>query len=601
MCGILGVLRFDQSVALFDDKEFGRALDLMVHRGPDARRVQRFHDTALLGHVRLSIIDLSPDSHQPFCFADRYWVVFNGEIFNFIELRQELEAQGARFRTHSDTEVLVQAYALWGASCVQRFNGMWAFAIYDAERRSLFCSRDRYGEKPFVYHHDKGRFAFSSEIKSLLALMPALARPNVQAIGSYCLDSVGAQHPKSWFSGVMRLQPGHNLYVENGMVRTERYWHYPQDSNDRISPEDATAEYRRLFTRAVALRMRSDVPFGLTLSSGVDSMAIAHEVAAHSGKTLNCYTARFNKQDYGAADLAFFTSLDGIDEAATVRREAERIGLSANFIDVDYSDLVASMTEAITHLESGNSSPAVVPMLQVMRRARRDVTVILEGQGADELMGGYIVSCFATAVAELLVAGKWAEARRAVAAFKTKYALRPAVMLAIRQMSGSLQVLSHAYKRMLGVGSVLAPLFADGVKPLADDPGLENEGGDGLLNGLLRRQHSGGLVNLLHYGDAISMAASVETRNPFLDPDLVEFVWRLPSRYKVSGAEGKVIHKMAMRGVLPESLLTQVKIGYATPIGRQFTATKSAAVVESPVEVLLSEKCLARGLFTARL
>ncbi|HMT13198.1 MAG TPA: asparagine synthase (glutamine-hydrolyzing) [Aestuariivirga sp.] len=595
MCGILGIVCADRTTLPCSDSEFEHALDLMAHRGPDARRVQRFGNTALLGHVRLSIIDPAPESHQPFGFANRYWVVFNGEIFNFVELRAELQALGAAFRTHSDTEVLIQAYAHWGANCVKRFNGMWAFAIYDNENRSLFCSRDRFGEKPFNYCFEQGRFAFASEIKSLLPLFPHLASPNLTAIANYCRASVGAQHPNTWFKGVMRLQPGHNLFVENGKLRHERYWHYPESTDNRLSFADAVAEYRHRFSQAVALRLRSDVPFGLTLSSGVDSMSIAHEMHERTHKALNCYTARFDRNEYLPAELSVFAQQAFIDEAATVKTVADRIGLKANFIDVNYDSFVSSLAEAIHHLESGNSSPAVLPMLQVMRRARRDVTVVLEGQGADELMGGYIVASFMALVVEQLAAGRFREARRSIAEFKSKYALKPAVMLALHQKSDRLPFVSRLYRTRTGANQVLGPLL-DQQANLNDYPDLGREGISGPLATLLRQQHSGGLVNLLHYGDAISMAASVETRNPFLDHELVEFVWRLPSHYKIAGSEGKVIHRQAMRGVLPNTILDQVKIGYATPISRRFLADAGGAA-ESPIDVLMSDQCLARGLF----
>ncbi len=228
MCGIFGLLDL-ANTSNIDEKKFHSALSTLRHRGPDSEDIKRITGDLIFGHTRLSIIDLRAVSNQPLCIEGRYWIVYNGEIYNYKELRSELEALGAKFKSDGDTEVLVYAYARWGAACVERLNGMWAFAIYDIKTHHLFCSRDRFGVKPFNYSIFGNQFLFSSEIKAMLAYEPALAEPNYDAISNYCRTSVGAQSEQTWFRKVRRLPPGCNLSIKNGKLKVERFWRYPNE------------------------------------------------------------------------------------------------------------------------------------------------------------------------------------------------------------------------------------------------------------------------------------------------------------------------------------------------------------------------------------
>jgi asparagine synthase (glutamine-hydrolysing) len=226
MCGILGLVNINGSEDI-DRAKFNASLHTMVHRGPDAEIVEQLDKNTIFGHLRLSIIDVDSRNNQPFTLLNRYTIVYNGEIFNYIELRSELASLGATFVTNGDTEVLLYAFIYWGEECVMRLNGMWAFAIYDKLERRIFCSRDRFGQKPFNYAICNGYFIFASEIKAILRYFSHLASPNYSMIASFCRSSVGAQHEESWFESIVRLQPGSNLTLDSGKLRINRYWQYP--------------------------------------------------------------------------------------------------------------------------------------------------------------------------------------------------------------------------------------------------------------------------------------------------------------------------------------------------------------------------------------
>jgi asparagine synthase (glutamine-hydrolysing) len=595
MCGIFGIVDLGGAKG-FDEARFATALETLHHRGPDARGQQRIGDEAILGHARLSIIDLSDSSNQPMVLSDRYWLTYNGEIFNYLEIRAELEAEGIEFRTSGDVEVLLQAYARWGPECVSRFNGMWAFAIYDMQERTLFCSRDRFGIKPFNYAVVDGQLLFASEIKAMLSYAPSLVEPDYNVISNFCRTSVGAQHEESWFKRVKRLQPGCNLLVRGGEIVIERYWNYPDHADSALSDAEAQTRFREIFEDAVRIRMRSDVPLGLTLSAGVDSNSIAYLMQRIDPAPHHSFTARFNASENLKQDKAVFVDGDtAIDESVVACKTAATLGLEPHVVETDYDDFVEGMTRIIYHLESGNSAPAVIPLMQLLAKARKKLTVVMEGQGADELLAGYIVTLLWPSVFDLLKAGKIGQAGQAIAEFSKTYTISHSLMMLVRSMGNRIPIIDGVYQRANGINAVFGPKL-DRYQRMADYPEYANEGGGGFVRRQLRRQHAGGLVNLLHYGDAISMANSLESRMPFLDHRLVEYAWTLPSRLKISHGIGKQLLRRAMRGIVPDDILdNRTKYGFITPIGEQFR--KNFPEGDGPLEILLSEQCLARGLF----
>lgn len=594
MCGLFGVVNLSNDRDI-DEARFGCALATLRHRGPDAENAKRFGANAVLGHTRLAIIDLGEQSNQPMSLRGRYWLLYNGEIFNYLELRQELEGLGATFVTSGDAEVLLQAYAFWGEDCVARFNGMWAFAIYDVRENRLFCSRDRFGEKPFNYTIVDGQLIFASEIKAILAYRPELARPEFNAISNFCRTSVGAQHAQTWFKDILRLPPGHNLTVRDGAPRIDRYWRYPSSVNHRISFDEAREEYASLFQDAVRLRMRSDVPLGLTLSSGIDSTSIAYAMRKIDASPHHCFTSRFGPREGLERDRSIYASGGSIDEAIVAGQVARELDFDSHVVDTDYSDFVSLLSRIIYHLESGNSSPAVIPLMQLLADARRHVTVLLEGQGADELLGGYVANVLWPAIGDLVNGGRLREAQRSLCEFSQTYHLGYSVKMALRDLSSDFSALSRLQQWLRGIDKIFGPAARD-YTPIKDYPYLADERGANGLSQRLMRQHSGGLVNLLHYGDALSMANGVESRMPFLDYRLVEFVWPLPSHFKVKLGVGKHLHRRAMRGLVPDRIVDQkAKFGFNSPISKQFKCMRSG--VEDPIEVLSSSRCANRGIF----
>lgn len=598
MCGLLGIYDFAAGAhAPLDETRFGEALFTLRHRGPDALVQETVAPGLLMGHARLSIIDLSEASNQPLHYADRYSLIYNGEIYNYLELRDELTAAGLRFATTGDAEVLLAAYAHWGPDCVKRFNGMWAFAIYDHRDRVLFCSRDRFGVKPFNYAVENGRLFFASEIKAILAYRPSLAIPDYTAIANFVRTSVGAQHAQTWFAGVKRLPPGTNMTVSDGKIAIDRYWNYPPRNDAPPSFEAATEEFRRLFDDAVRIRMRSDVPLGLTLSSGVDSTAIAYAMQSIDPTPHYCYTARFAASDKLVQDGAIYREAGSvIDESIVARQVANDLGLRSEVVETDYGCFVPRLAKIVRHLESGNSSPAVVPLMQLLEAARRNLTVILEGQGADELLGGYILSLFWPGLFDELRRGRFGAALASLRKFMRTYTLRYSVLMGLRDLSNRFPAIATLNEHRSGVAKALGPKLKNRPR-LQDFPAYADQGKGGSIISTLRHQHAGGLVNLLHYGDAISMANSLESRMPFLDFRLVEYAWGLPSEYKLRLGTGKRVLREALRGRVPEAIIdNHTKYGFTTPISEQF---RKVHVGADPIEILLSERCLKREVFAA--
>lgn len=556
-----------------DEIQAAKALETLRHRGPDAQHLLRINAHTLFAHSRLSIIDLVAASDQPMVLGNLV-IVFNGEIYNYLELRDQLVHLGYDFRTKSDTEVILVSYRHWGEDCVTRFNGMWAFAIYDGAKDALFCSRDRFGVKPFNYCYKEGRFIFASEIKAIVKYAPVFRTPNYNAIANYCRETVGAQAEETWFKDVFRLAPATNMTISSSGVKRSVYWNYPSEINTRIGFGEAVNSYRELLQDAVRIRMRSDVKVGCTLSGGLDSTTIAYEMARLTPEQVNAYTASFPGESF--------------DEARIAQEFAVENHLAGHEVVVDYSNYVNNLKDIIYHLESGHGSPAIYPLWAVTKRARQDITVFLEGQGADELLGGYVNSVFIDQFLGLLSRGKLRDAFAELNLHRKEWPLLRSVLLYYRQTLG--KDLRKLYRSSSGLEEIYeGPLEHYTPYELPRD---ESHRFADRLNRRLYKQHRTGLVNLLHYGDAISMMHSLENRLPFLDYRLVEFAFQLPGHFKVSHGFGKYIHRMAYREKLPaEIVFKKAKLGFVSPLHSLFKTNSFAS------EVLRSERLRQRGLF----
>jgi len=539
MCGVCGVVELDRPPAR---EPVERMLADLAHRGPDGRGVFAA-DGVCLGHLRLAIIDLSDAGLEPFASDDgALQLVFNGEIYNYLELREELRGKGHVFRTHTDTEVLLAGYREWGPRCVERFNGMWAFAVWDAERRSLFASRDRLGVKPLYYRLDGRRLAFASEPWVL-----GDGRANVSAIRDYVEQGYLDQGEETFFSDVRRLPPAHSLTFDANGLRLERYWQLERCD----PPPDATAAVRETFLDAVRLQLRADVPVGTCLSGGIDSSSIAVAVSHHGHEHQKTVTAYFDDA--------------GFDERRYAQAVVDRTGADARWITFTASDLVESLPAIVQAQGEPFGSTSICAGWFVMREAKRaGLTVMLDGQGGDELFAGYR-AYFGYRLSDLLHAGRLGEAAAELRAFADVNGPRwAAVALVNPHVPERVRLAARARLR----GS--ASLVSSELRALPTSNGDEAC----VFPDRLRRHQQlvlsrRGLPELLRYEDRNSMAHSLEARVPLLDHRLVELAFSLPGNELIRRGETKSVLRRALGDLLPPLVRERRdKLGFVTPESR---------------------------------
>ena len=540
MCGLCGVVAAGRPP---ERAAVDRMLDELGHRGPDGRGVFA-GDGACLGHLRLAIIDLSDAGLQPFASDDgRLRLLHNGEIYNYLELRDELRAAGHVFRTETDTEVLLAAYREWGERCVERLNGMWAFAIWDVERRRLFASRDRFGVKPLYYRLDGDRLSFASEAAALRGATP---RPNLVAVREYLEQGWVDHGDGTFFADVRRLPPAHNLTFDRDGLRLARYWRLePTDP-----PPDPTGAVRELFLDAVRLQLRSDVPVGTALSGGLDSSAIAVAVAAHEHRRQKTITAYFPDRE--------------IDERPYAEAVVERTGADARWVSFDAAELVENLPAIVRAQGEPFGSTSICAGWYVMREAKRaGLTVMLDGQGGDELYAGYRAA-YGYRLADLLAAGEVAEFSRELGAFWTQHGTSRLAAVGTLARPFLPRRLGNAGRaRLKGAATLAHP----GLRSL---PYAEETNGypfpDRLRRHLARTLSYRGLPELLRYEDRNSMAHSIEARVPFLDHRLVELAYSLDGAELIARGRTKAVLRRALADLLPPSVRDRRdKLGFATP------------------------------------
>lgn len=536
MCGLCGVVHLD---APPERETVGRWLDELAHRGPDGRGMLA-EDGVCLGHLRLAIIDLSDAGLQPFASEDgRLQLLHNGEIYNYVELREELRAKGHVFRTATDTEVIVAAYREWGTRCVERFNGMWAFVMWDAAERTLFASRDRFGVKPFYYRLDGDRFAFASE--------PWVLRgdgANLAAVRDYLEQGYLDHGEETFFAGVRRLPPAHSLTFGQSGLRIERYWRLePHDP-----PADPVAAVRETFLDAVRLQLRSDVPVGTCLSGGIDSSSIAVAVAHHGHEHQKTVTAFFEQP--------------GFDERPYARAVVERTGADAHWVTFDAGDLVDNLPSIVRAQGEPFGSTSICAGWYVMRKAREaGLTVMLDGQGGDEVFAGYRAS-FGYRLSDLIRGGRLREAGAELAAFGSVNGPRWAgVALVNPHVPEGVRL--AARKRLRGAGALASPELRDAVSVPANGTGTFP---DRLRRHLHLTLTQRGLPELLRYEDRNSMAHSLEARVPLLDHRLVELAFSLDGSELIRRGVTKTVLRRALADLLPPTVRNRRdKLGFVTP------------------------------------
>ncbi len=575
MCGICGQFNFLGAKAVLGENIVQMA-NALVHRGPDDDGFYVDRNVGL-GFRRLSIIDLQ-GGHQPMTNSDEsVWVVFNGEIYNFSAVRKELEGRGYRFRTNSDTEVIVHGYKEWGDDVLDKLNGMFGLAIWDSERRRLMLARDRMGIKLVYYRIEDGCLLFGSEIRAILAALPGKPVIDPLAVESF-LRYRYTPSPLTILQGIQKLPAGTRLIVEEGSTpRVERWWKFaPQPFDPMPSNEEAQDELREIYARAVQRHLISDVPVGLLLSGGMDSALLLALMSSNHG-SWNTYSVGYG-DSFADDELR-----DAAETAMTLGSNNVPVLLSSSEFEVSIERIASALEEPV-------ATSSIVPMYYVCQRAREDVTVALIGQGPDELFGGY------TRHLGVYYGKYW---RRLPAS--SRALLRPCLRLwqcneSLMRALYSLDVTDRMgrYQQIFSIlpESSLRMLFRQGVLPEAGDtiPGLWSElwplmQGTDELGGLQFLEIRSSLPDeLLLYADKMSMAHSLELRVPYLDQEVVEYVERLNASFKVRFGVRKWLHRRVAGEVLPKAILARKKRGFATNVVDQWFRNSVARGMEGLFE-----------------
>lgn len=588
MCGIAG--RANLSTGAPADEDIVRRMcDLIAHRGPDGQGTWSAGPAAL-GHRRLAIIDLSPGGHQPMVSHDgRYCITFNGEIYNFLELRRELAGKGYAFRSQSDTEVLLAAYAEYGTSCLPRLRGMFAFAVWDVRDRVLFAARDRLGKKPLFYRLHKDGLSFASEPKAFLAEPDFVVRPNLQAIGHYLsLQSVPA--PLSAFEGVSKLPPAHYLVYRGGEPEVRRYWKLSYRTKFQGSEDDAAERLTGLLRDAVRLRLVSDVPLGAFLSGGIDSGTIVALMSELGTGPVKTFSIGFEEE--------------GFDELTYARLVAQRYGTDHHEFVVK-ADAAAVLPKLVWHYGEPFADPSALPTYYLSELTRRHVTVALNGDAGDENFAGY--GRYLMAPRDLAWWRLPAPARRVAASAAELLAGRANSLSVPGRASRWLRVRAgtmeeYQARRLMQFDSeekleLCTPEF------LAETPvststlvaeWYAESDGDDLLDRTLDVDVRGYLPDaLLVKVDIATMAVGLEGRSPLLDHTIAEFAASLPPDLKVRNGVKKYLLKKVSGVLLPPEIVGRPKKGFSVPVGEWFRG----GLREMLYDTLLSGSALRRGLF----
>jgi asparagine synthase (glutamine-hydrolysing) len=573
MCGIIGFVNLDQQQPA--NERVARAMNqAIVHRGPDDEGFY-FNGNVAMGMRRLSIIDLA-GGHQPICNEDgSVWVVFNGEIYNYQELRERLLARGHQLKTNSDTETIVHLYEEYGDELVQHLNGMFGLALWDERRQRLLIARDRMGEKPLYFTQTPEAFVFASELKALVEHPSIERRINLLALRKY-LQYEFVPSPHTMLEGVQKLEPAHRLIFENGKWRTERYWQISYDGERlKISEDDAAEEVHRRLGEAVRMRLVADVPLGVLLSGGIDSSAMAELACEAAGARVKTFSIAFEEKSF--------------DESSYARKVAAQLGTEhyeRRFTERDMLDIVPEIPRL---LDEPLGDGSLIPTFLLSRFTREHVTVALGGDGGDELFAGY----------PTYGAHRMARLYQMIPRFVRGGLIEPAVAsLPVSTDNLSFDFKAKRFVRgashgagtrhTIWMGSYDAVeqrqlLRPEIISACPDEQVFDEILGYDRLNGSHR--NGAGKVDLIeqmmkldatHYlsecvlfkVDRASMAASLETRAPFLDHTFVEFVLKLPVEMKLKGLTGKYILKKAMRGRLPDDVIDRPKKGFGMPVAK---------------------------------
>ena len=555
MCGIIGYVTRNKPI---DKGLFEKMTDILAHRGPDDRDTL-YEKNIALGHRRLSIIDLSDRGRQPMHYMNRYIIVLNGEIYNYIEIKEELIVAGYSFNSKTDTEVVVAAYDKWGIGCLNKFNGMWAFAIYDKETKELFCARDRFGVKPFYYYYDEEKFIFASEIKALLPALKSKPEANINRVLDNILYGVFDHTNETLFKNIFQIRSGYSLILDHKLnIEHIQFYDLNRIKINNVNYQESVIRFKELFIDAVRLRLRSDVPIGSCLSGGLDSSSIVC-VAAELMKENGGIRHDTVSSCYNTKDELIYDEQEYIDEVVnTTQTNSHKIFPSIEHFFENIDEITYYQDEPVGAI-------SLEPQFNVFHEARKlGLTVMLDGQGADEQLAGY-PQFYSLKIREYLRQFKIRLARKEYSAFKRMHAKNV--------IYGTKGMIWFTFR------DLLPPFIERGILKLTTSreefEWIKVEYDFKIINNLRRfksfddytkKSMKYGLVQLLHYEDRNSMAHSIEGRLPFLDYRLVEHILSLPPDQKLLDGITKRVLRDSMKGILPEKIRTRnTKLGFAVP------------------------------------
>ena len=590
MCGIAGIIQSNTSD--YSKEHLKKMTDALAHRGPDGEGLwQNESGNVLLGHRRLSIIDLSDAGHQPLNAAfsipidigreggvPRYTIIHNGEIYNYIELREELKKEGYTFRSQTDTEVIVAAYDYWGDECVDYFDGMFAFAIWDSTKKILFAARDRFGEKPFFYFFDGQKFLFASEMKALWTA-GIERRPNQKMLFNFI--TIGytdnpADPNETFFENISKLPAATTLYYnpEKKELVLEKFWDIDFEKQDKkIKDDEATEQFNHLFSASVQRRLRSDVAIGTSLSGGLDSSSVVA-----NANPLTAFTASFPGFEK--------------DELIFSKQVSEKFNLQQHIVNVSADEMINDWEKICYHQEEPFGSASIYAQFKVFELAKQhNIKVLLDGQGADEILAGY----------HKYYKWYWQELFRNRRLFRSKE-LKAAREIGVPEKFGFKNIIAAYFPAFATVtlenqyllkALKHEDLTKDFVK-LQSKEAYYTTPDHFTLNGVLHfNTCTHGLEELLRYADRNSMAHGREVRLPFLSHELVEFVFSLPANYKIRNGWTKWLLRTSMKDKLPESITWRKdKVGFEPPQLQWMQHNKMQEMIQDAKKKLVNEKIL---------
>lgn len=602
MCGIAGILSLDGSSV--NEKELHEMSDLQKHRGPDSSGIYYDGDVGF-AHRRLSIIDLTQDASQPMIDTNTgCCIVYNGEIYNYLELKKELIERGYFFQTRSDTEVILKAYEEWGPGCLSHLNGMFSFIIWHKMKKRLFAARDRFGVKPFYYYLNvddgsyKKEFIFASEIKAILKVRPQLKTPNNPYLARFINCGILDDGEETFFEKIKQLLPAHFMIIDGGNIEIKRYWDFePESAYSSYNYKEPEEQFRDLMESSIRLRLRSDVPVGTCLSGGLDSGSIVSIASKMVPNAINTFSSIYDDKD--------------CDERHFIEIVNKYSGAQKHWTFPDGKNFINLLPRIIWHQDEPVSAPGIFSQWHVMELAQNNVKVLLDGQGGDELLGGYFHYYPAYIESRL-------KDLKANCAYFKRVGMFKDEMQKINNLTNN--PMKEELKE--GIRSLIFSKFFNNLFRLPSlKIGGNHKGGDGfftkefaehanknpiirdypvkfddpLTNTLYWSLTRQSIPALLHYEDRNSMAFSIEARTPFLDYRLVEFGLGLPYNLKMFEDNTKYIMRTSLKGLVPLEILNRRdKKGYPTPVSVWF---KDMLLGELR-EIIQSEKLKKRNIFS---